>query len=200
MVLQRTGTVVNQRTMASPNVPVPKKPTIKSRLAQIRDTSGFNFSKYFDYASSVLLDTTFVMFFILSAYLCFNYTTKGESSHLVKFVKNFVNHFPSFADSECTILGLILVAVPFIPAIFTVSASNRAGAVFCTIAYYVFVPERTVYEYLIHGAIVYLILRTNVKQFRVIGLVLLFLSYIMQFTVPLPSGKGYSVCNNTTAE
>nr|ACL37988.1 hypothetical protein [Ochlerotatus taeniorhynchus] len=80
----------------------------------------------------------------------------------------------------------------------TVQPSNRFLTLIGTMLYYVFVPERTVYEYLVHGVILYLILRTNNRQFRLIGVVLLFLTYVMQFALPLPTGQGYNCTTNTT--
>nr|ARQ15947.1 hypothetical protein 3 [Dezidougou virus] len=197
MVMRRTGTAVRPKTTVTKAVsaPVTKTPRVRSLS---NGTGKLDFGRFFSYATGVLTDTTFVLFFILSAYLCYDYNTGGNQSHIVKFVTNFVTQFSSFKSSKCTILNLILVIVPFIPAIFTVTPKNRFGAIACTFLYYVFVPERTVYEYLIHGAIIYLILRTNVRQYRMIGIVLLFLSYVMQFTLPLPTGATYK-CNSTVS-
>nr|AQM55506.1 hypothetical protein 3 [Wallerfield virus]AQM55509.1 hypothetical protein 3 [Wallerfield virus]AQM55512.1 hypothetical protein 3 [Wallerfield virus] len=199
MALQRTGTVVKPRAVAARTVSAPRTATVKAKLTRLRDSANLDFSKFFDYATNILTDTTFMVFFVLSAYLCFNYTTKGTSSMLVAFVDNFIKHFSSFSDSKCSILGMLLVGIPFAPAILTVNPKNRFGAILCTVLYYVFIPERTVYEYLVHGALVYLILRTSNKQFKLIGVGLLFLSYVMQFAIPLPSGDGYS-CNVTKSE
>uniref|UniRef100_A0AAU8JN62 ORF3 n=1 Tax=Dezidougou virus TaxID=1170421 RepID=A0AAU8JN62_9VIRU len=197
MVMRRTGTAVRPKTTVTKTVSVPATKTPRPKTTP-NGVGKLDFSRFFNYATGVLTDTTFVMFFILSAYLCYDYNTGGDKSHIVKFVTNFVTQFSSFKASKCTILNLILVAVPFIPAIFTVTPKNRFGAIACTFLYYVFVPERTVYEYLIHGAIIYLILRTNVRQYRMIGVVLLFLSYVMQFTLPLPTGAAYK-CNSTAS-
>ncbi|UUV42178.1 MAG: ORF3 [Kustavi negevirus] len=199
MVMRRTGMVVKPRTSETRTVVARRALTnvqsnVRSKVESLR--TNLDFSKFVSYATTVLTDTTFLMFFVLSAYLCYDYSTAGGKSHLVKFVTNFVTQFSSFKSNKCGILNLILVTVPFVPAILTVSPKNRFAAVASTALYYVFLPERTVYEYLIHGAIVYLILRTNNRQFRLIGIALLFLSYVMQFTVPLPTGTAFK-CNAT---
>nr|UZH43541.1 hypothetical protein 3 [Feitosa virus]UZH43556.1 hypothetical protein 3 [Feitosa virus]UZH43571.1 hypothetical protein 3 [Feitosa virus] len=194
MVLPRNGTVVRPSRLPVP-IASAQKPLPKSSKP-ITESEKLDFSKYFDYVTSAVSNTTFVVCFFLSAYLCYNYTTQGESSYLVTFVVNLITKFVSLKSAKCDILNFVLVSVPFVPAIMTVSPKRRFGAIICTVLYYMFVPERTVYEYLIHGAIVYLILRTTNKQFQLIGYALLFLSYVMQFAIPLPSGTGY---NCTTA-
>nr|QIH12213.1 ORF3 [Bustos virus] len=190
MVLKRTGTVV--RPVSTARRAVTAAP-VKKAVKRVKEFgSNLDFSKYFRYVTSVLSNTTFVLIFALSAFLCYNYTTKGETSHIVKFVSNFVTQFPSFKDSQCSIIGFLQVFVPFIPAVVSVRPSNRFATLVGVALYYVFVPERTVYEYLVHGIIMYLIVRTEVKSYRLIGFAMLFLSYIMQFALPLPSGEGYN--------
>nr|AQM55292.1 hypothetical protein 3 [Biratnagar virus] len=190
MVLKRTGTVVRPTTTSRRAVVAAPLKRAANRVKNFG--SNLDFSKYFQYATSVLSNTTFLLIFAFSAFLCYNYTTKGEKSHIVKFVGNFVTQFPSFKDSECSILGFVQFFVPFIPAVVSVRPSNRVATLVGVALYYVFVPERTVYEYLVHGIIMYLILRTEVRAYRLIGFAMLFLSYIMQFALPLPSGDGHN--------
>nr|AFI24677.1 hypothetical protein 3 [Santana virus] len=212
MVLRRTGTVVLPNSM-KPKTASAQKPK-KSRfsdmeLSKVADylvskyngkggqmkkngDADFNLERLFDYVYKTLSNVTFLMFFATAAYLCYNYTTSGEKSHLVVFANNLTSKFPSLNPSKCSILEFVLVLIPFAPAILSVDKKKRVPALVFTVLYYIFVPERTVYEYLIHGLIIYLIIKANDQKFKLIGFVALFLSYVMQFAIPLPSGTGYN--------
>ncbi|AHX42601.1 ORF3 [Tanay virus] len=207
MVLKRT-TVAARKVTSSKTAgrPVkvteirvtPKKTATKTSGKTERKSKDFDFSAYFDYTVKVLTNPSYVIFFVCAAYLCFNYMHEHSNSHLWTFVQNFVNKFTTFKTSACSILNMMLCFVPFIPAIVSVPSKNRSLTIICTIAYYMFIPERTPYEYLAHGIIVFLILKTNNQQYRMIGVALLFLTYIMQFVIPLPMPDVSYVCNGTS--
>nr|QHA33727.1 putative capsid protein [Atrato Nege-like virus 1] len=174
-----------------------QRPIVRSAVGSVRakvseKAQSIDFGRYYDYAFSSLTNTTFLVFFAMSAYLCYNFTHEQKKSYVFMFVKNFVKSFPAFKDSGCKMVTMVLAVVPFIPAFLNVQRRNRILVVVGVFIYYVFLPEKSVYEYLAHGILVYLILRTNNKGYRIIGFALLFLAYVMQFAIPLPTKAGYT--------
>lgn len=174
---------------------------VRTRLQKIRGKvrtkiSSIDFTSYLEYVQRVLFNPTYILFFGFSAYLCFNYLHAHKKSHLWLFVEKFVKQFTSLADAKCSVLGVLLCFIPFLPVIVSVSPKQRTLAILCTFAYYVFIPEKSPYEYLAHGIIVFLILHTNNRGFRYLGVALLFLTYIMQFVFPLPTPKTPYTCKS----
>ncbi|QOJ43138.1 ORF3 [Sandewavirus dungfly] len=155
------------------------------------------FKKYFDYALSVMTDITFLMFFALSVYLCYDHSNNGKSSLIYKFVVNFVTSFPIFKKSLCKIYSLIVSLVPFIPVVISVPPYKRFTSVLMIFAYYFFLPEKSVFEYLVHSICMLLFVKTKITTFKIFSLVIFVVSYIMQFAIPLETGVQIKCSNNT---
>nr|UDL13951.1 MAG: virion membrane protein [Xiangshan martelli-like virus 1] len=179
-----------------------RRPVASRRFTVVRNKiknklSSLNLSSYFNYVSNVLLDPTYLTFFALCTYLAFDYNNSNASSFIYVFVTNLIKNFPTLKSSGCSIVNSIIGLIPFVPSVILAKPNLRVPAAIGSFLYYRFIPERTVYEYLIHGIILYLILKTRNKNFRILGVSLLFLSYIMQFAIPLPASNPL-VCNNNT--
>ncbi|AVH76847.1 ORF3 [Andrena haemorrhoa nege-like virus] len=180
--------------------PVVVKP--KGRLTSVRNkfrnsVKSFDLTSFYNYTLNVVSDPTFLLLYCLSIYICYDYSNSHDKSHIFKFTKNLVTTFPSLSASACAVYNWIVAFIPFLPVILTVPPKLRIPTFIGTILYYSFIPERTVYEYLIHSVCIYLFIRTRNRYFRILSLSLLFLSYVMQFAIPLPANS-VLVCNSTT--
>lgn len=183
--------------------PVPKMTVNKpNRFTVVRrrfrnTVQSLNLTAFYNYAVNILCNPTFLLFYSLAIYLCYDYSNSHSKSHIYKFTQNLVTSFPSLSTSACKLYNAFVSLVPFLPVILSVPARSRVATIVGTILYYNLIPERSVYEYLIHSLCIYLFIRTKNKYFRILSLSLLFISYIMQFAVPLPANS-ILVCNNST--
>lgn len=183
-------------TVSRPRITPP--PTIIKPGKKSTSSKGLDFSKYLDFAYNSVSTPAYILFFGLATYLCYNYLHAHSKSHLFLFVKNLGTQFPSLGKSGCSILKFMLCFIPFLPAMMSVTAKSRPHCFLIVWLYYVFIPERSPYEYLIHGLIVFLIMRTKNREYRILGCVLLFVTYIMQFAIPMPAASKTYTCADTS--
>ncbi|AXQ04822.1 ORF3 [Culex Biggie-like virus] len=158
----------------------------------------FDINSFFEFVVRCVSDTTFLVLFGLSMFLCFDYALSGADSKLVSFATSMSKRFPALLPAVCPIVELLIVAVPFLPSIIVSPKKRRPLVIFLAVAYYLFVPERTVFEYALHGLCAYCFVKTTNKQYKFVIFGAALLIYITQFTLPLTSSVDYN-CKNATA-
>lgn len=187
-IVRRTIPVGKPRSSPTrPTVPVVN--SVKKRATEpiipVTSLSFSSLNSYFSYASGVLLNTEFLLYFIVAMFAIFNYHSMPENSYVTKIVSNIFSKASAY--DKCTYTTFIMAFIPFIPVILSVSSNMRILSAILCFAFYKFFPEKTYYEYLVFATCIYLAVKTKNKVYRFISIILLAFLYFIQFALPFPT-------------
>ncbi|AIL49275.1 hypothetical protein 3 [Goutanap virus] len=177
------------RAVVPPPIP-PRKPKVQN----------FDLNSFFEFVVRCVSDSTFLILFSISMFLCFDFSLSGASSKLVSLATSISTKFPTLLPAVCPVVEFLLVAVPFAPSILVSPKNRRPLVIFMALLYFFFVPERTVFEYAFHGLCTYCFVKTTNKQYKFVILGIALLIYITQFTLPLSSSVDYKCKNSTSSD
>lgn len=159
-------------------------------------SNSFSLSKYYEFAYSTLINSSFIIYFGVSLMLLINYHTSPNKSFIYSFSSTVAKSLNVDGSTACNCLILVVSALPFVSIVLSVQPVKRLLAIILCMLYYNFVPEKTHYEYLIHSIFIFLFLRTTNNSYKIASVLCLLVVYAAQFSLPFKPNKDF-VCKAT---